>query len=104
MILPIICPLLTPSLEIQLSTNTLLVNGLVLKAHVNQYILRHNVIVKVDDCINITHLLSIVTYFYMTHTQFNVAHFLICYIENVTIVRNIKSKQKYNLALRHMIA
>lgn len=50
-----------------------LVSGLVLNAHIIQHMLRHNVMSKVDDRINITHLLYVITYFYMTNTSFDIA-------------------------------
>lgn len=50
-----------------------LVSELVLNAHIIQHMLRHNVMSKVGDRINITHLLYVITYFYMTNTSFDIA-------------------------------
>lgn len=59
---------------------------------------------KVGDHTNITLFISIVTYFCLTLTIFNVEDFLIRYIENLTIISNLKSKRKYNLTVGNMIA
>lgn len=39
----------------------------------------------------------------MANTQFNIVNLLIHYIENLTIIKNMKSKRKYNLVLRPKI-
>lgn len=98
-------PLLTWSLRIHpfINEHKPLVRCLVLNTHVIQHVLRHNVIHKVSDQINITPLLSIITYFYMSYTKFNVMKHLIHYIKSLTIIKNPKSKINYNLTLGHMI-
>lgn len=56
----------------------LLLSGLLHDLHVIQHMLRHNIILKVDDCFNITPLFSVFTYFIMNNTSFNVEDLLIC--------------------------
>lgn len=89
--------------ESPITYQQLLVKGLVHDACAIHNVLKYNVILKVDDCINITPLLSVVTYFIMTNTTFNIIDLLIWHIENLTIARNPQFNKKHNLALGHMI-
>lgn len=76
-------------------------SGLVHNVCIIQHMIKHNVIPKGSDYINITCLFPIITYFIMTNTSFNIVDLLILYIKNVTIIRSNISKNKYNLALGH---
>lgn len=59
---------------------------------------------KASNRMNITLILNLVAYYYMTHTPFNIIDLLICYIDNIFIVCDPKVKNKQNLALSHVIA
>lgn len=69
-----------------------------------QHVLRNNVIPKARDQVHIIPLLSIVTYFAMASTHFNVVNVLIDYITNFIIVRDLDYHRKPNLALGHFFA
>lgn len=80
-----------------------LVKTLIQNAGVIKHVLRTSIIPKVGDRVNITQLLSVVTYVYMTGTEFNATDMLIRCIENLTTIRNPRSRCRQNLALKHII-
>lgn len=61
-------------------------------------------ITKVKDRVNITFPLSMVTYFIMYGTHFNVINLLIHYIERITIVWDLNFGRKPNMALGYLIS
>lgn len=71
-----------------------LVNGLVHNVCVIQHMIRHNIIAKASDHMNITSLLIVVTYFITTNTTLNVSNILIQYIKNITIIMIPHSKKR----------
>lgn len=79
-------------------------SSLVLKTRVIQHMLRNNVTLKDEDWVHIAQLISIVTYFILFWTQFDVVNLLICYIDNLTIFRNANYHKKPNLTQGHLIA
>lgn len=58
----------------------------ILDVCVIQYVLRNNVIPKVGDKVHITLLLSVVTYFFLFHTQFDFADLLLHHIASLSII------------------
>lgn len=64
---------------------------------------KENVIPKDRGRVHITPLLSVITYFVITNTHFNVVDLLIQYIESFTIIKDLNFSRKPNLALGHLI-
>ncbi|KAL0925698.1 hypothetical protein M5K25_004064 [Dendrobium thyrsiflorum] len=69
-----------------------------------QHVLRTSIIPKAGDRLNMTPLLSTVTYLIMTGTPFDEAQLILDYIYNLTDIKHPQSKRKKNVALGHLIS
>ncbi|KAL0907946.1 hypothetical protein M5K25_022403 [Dendrobium thyrsiflorum] len=56
------------------------------------------------DRVNMTPLMSIVTYLIMSNTPFDEAQLILDYIHNLTDIRHPQTKRKKNLALGHLVS
>ncbi|KAL0928148.1 hypothetical protein M5K25_000015 [Dendrobium thyrsiflorum] len=72
-------------------------------ARIIQHVLRSTVIPKAGDRINMTSLLSCVTYLIMTDTPFDEAQLILDYIQSLTDIRHPNTKRKKNIALGHLV-
>ncbi|KAL0925294.1 hypothetical protein M5K25_003615 [Dendrobium thyrsiflorum] len=72
-------------------------------ARIIHHILRSSIILKAGDRINMTPLLSSVTYLIMKNTPFDEAQLIVDYIQNLTDIRNLSTKRKKNIALGHLV-
>ncbi|PKU73520.1 hypothetical protein MA16_Dca008084 [Dendrobium catenatum] len=77
---------------------------LVFDAHIIQHILRTSKIPKAGDRVNITPLLSTVTYFIMNKQPINEAQLLIDYIYGLSEIGHVTHKRKKNIALGHLVS
>ncbi|KAL0907702.1 hypothetical protein M5K25_022132 [Dendrobium thyrsiflorum] len=71
-------------------------------AWIIQHVLRSFIIPKAGNRINMTPLLSTVTYIIMTSTHFDEAQLILDYIQNLTDIRHPSTKRKKNIALGHL--
>lgn len=78
-------------------------SSLVTNTHVVQHILQTLIILKSSDCIHLNALLSIVTYFIHSHTQFDVTDLMIYYIERLIVMCDPNYRGKPNPTLGHII-
>ncbi|KAL0910121.1 hypothetical protein M5K25_021061 [Dendrobium thyrsiflorum] len=72
-------------------------------ARIIQHVLRSTVIPKAGDRINMTPLLSCVTYLIMTDTPFDEAQLILDYLQSLTDIRHPSTKRKKNIALGHLV-
>ncbi|KAL0906144.1 hypothetical protein M5K25_024612 [Dendrobium thyrsiflorum] len=72
-------------------------------ARIIQHVLRSSIIPKAGDRINMTPLLSCVTYLIMTDTPFDEAQLILDYIQSLTDIRHPSTKRKKNIALGHLV-
>lgn len=77
---------------------------LILSAHVVYHVLRTNAIPIARDCIHLTLLLYLVTYFILSSTQFNVAGLLIYYIKILVVVWCLNYYRKSYISFGHLHA
>ncbi|PKU59669.1 hypothetical protein MA16_Dca023930 [Dendrobium catenatum] len=77
---------------------------LVRDARIIQHVLRTSIIPKAGDRVNITPLLSIVTFLIMSRQPIDEAQLLIDYIYDLSEIGHIDHKRKKNIALGHLIA
>ncbi|PKU81412.1 hypothetical protein MA16_Dca027025 [Dendrobium catenatum] len=77
---------------------------LVRDARIIQHVLRTSIIPKAGDRVNITPLLSTVTYLIMTRQPIDEAQLLIDYIYSLSKIGHLDHKRKKNIALGHLIA
>ncbi|KAL0912117.1 hypothetical protein M5K25_018068 [Dendrobium thyrsiflorum] len=73
-------------------------------ARIIQHVLRSCIISNVEDRINMTPLLSIVTYLIMSNTPFDEVQLILDYIHNLTDIRHPQTKRKKNLALERLVS
>ncbi|PKU72384.1 hypothetical protein MA16_Dca023604 [Dendrobium catenatum] len=76
---------------------------LVRDARIIQHILRTSIIPKAGERVNITPLLSTVTYMIMTRQPIDEAQLLIYYIYCLSEIGHVDHKRKKNIALGHLI-
>ncbi|KAL0925605.1 hypothetical protein M5K25_003965 [Dendrobium thyrsiflorum] len=72
-------------------------------ARIIQHVLRSTVIPKAGDRINMTPLLSCVTYLIMADTPFDEAQLILDYLQSLTDIRHPSAKRKKNIALGHLV-
>ncbi|PKU66363.1 hypothetical protein MA16_Dca009605 [Dendrobium catenatum] len=77
---------------------------LVRDARIIQHVLRTSIIPKAGDRVNITPLVSIVTFLIMTRQPIDEAQLLIEYIYGLSKIGHVDHKRKKNIALGHLIA
>ncbi|PKU62717.1 hypothetical protein MA16_Dca024209 [Dendrobium catenatum] len=69
-----------------------------------RHVLRNSIIPKAGDRVNITHLLSIVTYLIMTKQPIDEAQLILDYLFGLSKIGHIYHKRKKNIALGHLVA
>ncbi|PKU63476.1 hypothetical protein MA16_Dca022127 [Dendrobium catenatum] len=69
-----------------------------------QHILHTSIIPKAGDRVHITPLLSLNTFYILSHKEFNATDMIFRYIEHLTTIRDPGHRRKHNLALGHLIA
>ncbi|PKU77884.1 hypothetical protein MA16_Dca005716 [Dendrobium catenatum] len=69
-----------------------------------QHVLQTSIIPKADDIVNITHLLSIVTYLIMTKQPIDEAELILDYLYGLSKIGHVAHKRKKNITLGHLIA
>ncbi|KAL0916151.1 hypothetical protein M5K25_013640 [Dendrobium thyrsiflorum] len=72
-------------------------------ARIIQHVLRSTVIPKAGDRINMTPLLSCVTYLIMIDMPFDEAQLILDYLQSLTDIRHPSTKRKKNIALGHLV-
>ncbi|PKU70005.1 hypothetical protein MA16_Dca022136 [Dendrobium catenatum] len=80
------------------------VSSLVCNARIIQHVLRISIIPKVGDKINITPLLSILTFLIMTKQPIDEAQLILNYLYGLSEIGHVKHKRKKNFALGHLVA
>lgn len=80
----------------------LTINSLIFYAHFIQHVHKKNVILKIGDHVHTIPLLSISTYFVLSHKKFSVVDLFICYIGILSIIRDPNFYRKPNLTLKHL--
>ncbi|PKU87888.1 hypothetical protein MA16_Dca013103 [Dendrobium catenatum] len=73
------------------------------KARIIQHVLRTSIIPKVGDRVNITPLISIVTYLIMTSQPIDEAQLIIDYLYGLSEIGHVSHKRKKNIALGHLV-
>ncbi|PKU83983.1 hypothetical protein MA16_Dca006458 [Dendrobium catenatum] len=79
-------------------------SSLVKDARTIQHVFRTSIIPKAGDRIHITPLLSLTTFYIITHREFNTTDLIFQYIDHLTTIHDPGHKRKPNLALGHIIA
>ncbi|PKU85783.1 hypothetical protein MA16_Dca010497 [Dendrobium catenatum] len=80
------------------------VSSLVRNARIIQHVLRTSIIPKAGDRINITPLLSIVTFLVITKQPIDEAQLIIDYLYGLSEIGHVDHKRKKNIALGHLVA
>ncbi|PKU69968.1 hypothetical protein MA16_Dca014927 [Dendrobium catenatum] len=79
------------------------VSGLVRDARIIQHVLRTLIIPKAGDRINITPLLSMVTFLIMSEVPIDEVQLLLDYLYGLSEIGHAKQKRKRNIALGHLV-
>ncbi|PKU79448.1 hypothetical protein MA16_Dca000793 [Dendrobium catenatum] len=80
------------------------VSSLVRNARIIQHVLRTSIIPKAGCRINITHLLSIITFLIMTKEPIDEVQLILDYLYGLSEIGHVKHKRKNNIALGHLVA
>ncbi|KAI0515987.1 hypothetical protein KFK09_008658 [Dendrobium nobile] len=80
------------------------VSSLIHNAHIIQHVLRTSIIFKAGDRVNITLLLSIVTYLIITKQPIDEALLILDYLYELSQIGHVAHKRKKNIALGYLIA
>ncbi|KAL0910700.1 hypothetical protein M5K25_018781 [Dendrobium thyrsiflorum] len=72
-------------------------------ARIIQHVLRSSIIPKAGDRVNMTPLLSLVTYLILSDKPFDEAQLILDYIHSLFDIRHPQTKRKKNIALGHLI-
>ncbi|PKU79140.1 hypothetical protein MA16_Dca000484 [Dendrobium catenatum] len=80
------------------------VSRLIHNARIIQYVLRTSIIPKASDRINITPLLSMVTYLIMTDQPIDEAQLILDYLYELSKIGHVAHKRKKNISLGYLVA
>ncbi|PKU78894.1 hypothetical protein MA16_Dca000238 [Dendrobium catenatum] len=80
------------------------VSGLVRNARIIQHVLRTSIIPKADDRVNITPLLSMVTFLIMSNKPIDEAQLILDYLYGLYEIVHAEQKRKRNITFGHLVS
>ncbi|PKU80439.1 hypothetical protein MA16_Dca013854 [Dendrobium catenatum] len=79
------------------------VSGLIRNARLIQHVLRTSIIPKAGDRVNITPLISMVTFLIMSNKPINEAQLILDYLYGLSEIGHAEQKRKRNITLEHLV-